>query len=247
MREKNQRIEDPHAEREAERYEKPIPSRELILHYLGDCSGPRTHKQIARDLEVVTPEGLQALARRLKAMEREGQVIRNRREAYGPVAKMDLLPGRVTAHPDGYGFLVREDGGEDVFLNGRQMRSLLHGDRAVVRVVAKDRRGRTEGALVEVLERANQRLVGRFFSEGGVAFVAPDNKRFHQDILIPGDAASGAQHGQIVMVDIVRQPDWRRQPIGRVSEIMGNHMAPGMEIDIAIRAYDLPHTWPETV
>ncbi|MGH8513333.1 MAG: ribonuclease R, partial [Gammaproteobacteria bacterium] len=90
-------------------------------------------------------------------------------------------------------------------------------------------------------------MVGRFFNEGGVAFVAPDNKRFHQDILIPGDAAAGAQHGQIVMVDIVRQPDWRRQPIGRVSEILGNHMAPGMEIDIAIRAYDLPHTWPETV
>ncbi|MGH8471792.1 MAG: ribonuclease R, partial [Gammaproteobacteria bacterium] len=84
---RKRRIEDPHAEREAERYEKPIPSRELILHYLGDCSGPRTHKRIARDLEVVTPEGLQALARRLKAMEREGQVIRNRREAYGPVAK----------------------------------------------------------------------------------------------------------------------------------------------------------------
>lgn len=244
---RKRRIEDPHAEREAERYEKPIPSRELILQYLGDCSGPRTHKRIARDLEVVTPEGLQALTRRLKAMEREGQVILNRREAYGPVTKMDLLPGRVTAHPDGYGFLVRDDGGEDVFLSGRQMRSLLHGDRAVVRVVAKDRRGRTEGALVEVLERANKRLVGRFFNEGGVAFVAPDNKRFHQDILIPGDAAAGAQHGQIVMVDIVRQPDWRRQPIGRVSEILGNHMAPGMEIDIAIRAYDLPHTWPETV
>jgi ribonuclease R len=160
---------------------------------------------------------------------------------------MDLHRGRVVAHPDGFGFLVRDEGGDDIFLPGRQMRSLLHGDRAVVRIRGMDRRGRLEGALVEVVERANRQVVGRFFEEGGIAFVVPDNKRFHQDVLIPGHEIGGAQHGQMVVAEIVEQPDWRRRPIGRVVEVLGDHMAPGMEIDVAIRTYDLPYRWPEAV
>ncbi len=244
---RTRRARDPYAEREATRYARPIPSREFILQYLGECGRPRRLTQIARDLEVEEAEGLEALGRRLKAMERDGQLLCNRREAYGLVAKMDLHRGRVVAHPDGYGFLVRDQGGEDIFLPGRQMRSLLHGDRAVVRVRGVDRRGRLEGALVEVVERANRQIVGRYFEDGGIACVTPENKRFHQDVLIPGHQAGGARHGQMVVAEIVEQPDWRRQPIGRIVEVLGDHMAPGMEIDVAIRAYELPHRWPEAV
>ncbi|MGH8577589.1 MAG: ribonuclease R, partial [Gammaproteobacteria bacterium] len=231
---------DPYAAREAERYARPVPSREFILEYLGDCDGPRTVEEIAQALGVHGDGQLTALGRRLNAMERDAQLIRNRRDAYGAPAKMDLLTGRVIGHPDGFGFLVRDEGGDDVFLSARQMKSLLHGDRAVVRVTGLDRRGRTEGALVEVVERANQEVVGRFLQEAGIGRVVPDNKRLHQDVLIPSADSGGAEDGQIVVAKIVQQPDWRRPPLGRVVEVLGDHMAPGMEIDVAIRAYGLP-------
>ncbi len=238
---------DPYAAREAQRYPRPIPSRELILQYLSDSPGPRTQNQIARDLGIRSPEDLTALRRRLKAMERDGQMVRNRRGGYGPVAKMDLLCGRVMGHPDGYGFLVPDDGSEDLFLSARQMRTLLHGDRTVIRIMGVDQRGRREGALVDVLERANRQVVGRYFAEGGIGFVVPDNRRIHQDILIPANESGGARHGQIAVAEILEQPSEWRQPIGRIVEILGDHMAPGMEIDIAIRAYELPCLWPEEV
>jgi ribonuclease R len=238
---------DPFADREAQKYENPIPSREFILDYLAQAGGPRNHKQVADDLSLISEEHQDALRRRLRAMERDGQLVCNRRGAYGVVEMMDLLRGRVMAHPDGYGFLVPDDGSDDVFLSARQMRSLLHGDRAVVRKVGVDRRGRPEGTLVEVLERANKEIVGRFAHDGPVGFVIPDNKRIHQDILIPAGHAGLAREGQIVVATIEQQPDRHCQPIGRISEIMGDHMAPGMEIDIAIRSYQVPRAWPAEV
>ena len=108
---------------------------------------------------------IEALSRRLRAMERDGQLIRNRREGYGPVAKMNLVPGRVIGHPEGHGFLIPDEGGDSLFLSPRQMRKLLHGDRAVARVIGVDYRGRREGAVVEVLERNTATVVGRFCEE----------------------------------------------------------------------------------
>lgn len=238
---------DPHAGRETQKYAQPIASRELIMGYLRDCEGPRRRDQIAEDLGIDGEERLEALRRRLRAMERDGQIICNRRKGYGVVDKMDLIRGRVMGHPDGYGFLIPEKGGEDVFLSAKQMRRLLHGDRAVVCVVGVDHRGRTQGSLVEVLERANLEVVGRYVQEGGVGFVVPDNKRIHQDIVIPAGNAGAAKDGQIVVAAIVEQPDRRRQPIGRIVEVLGDHMAPGMEIDIAIRAHELPRVWSDEV
>jgi ribonuclease R len=238
---------DPHAAREAQRYPRPIASRELILHYLNDSPGPRNRTQIARDLGIESSEEITALRRRLKAMERDGQVICNRRGSYGPVAKMGLIRGRVIGHPDGYGFLVPDDGSPDLFLSSRQMRTLLHGDRAIVQVVEVDRRGQIEGALVDVLERANRQVVGRYLQEGGIGLVVPDNRRINQDILISAGESGKAKHGQMVVAEIIEQPSAWRQPLGRIVEILGDHMAPGMEIDIAIRAYELPQIWPEPV
>jgi ribonuclease R len=160
---------------------------------------------------------------------------------------MDLVRGRVIAHRDGFGFLVPDDAGDDLFLSPREMRALMHGDRAVARVTEIDRQGRRQGALVEVLERNTHRVVGRYRRDSGVGFVTPDNRRLHHDIMVPDSATGRASHGQVVVVEIVEQPTKRSQPIGHIVEVMGDHMAPGMEIDIAIRAHELPFTWPAEV
>lgn len=239
--------QDPFADRERDKYEHPIPSRECIQELLQEAGTPLDLAQIAQALELSEERDIDALAKRLRAMERDGQIIQNRRSGYGLVSKMDLVCGRVVGHPDGYGFFVGDEGGEDLYLSPKQMRSLLHGDRAVVRKAGFDRRGRREGALVDVLERANHRIVGRYVVEHGLGFVIPSNKRIHQDIALKEDGHGGATDGQIVVAEIIEQPSWRSQPIGKVLEIVGNHLAPGMEIDIAMRSYELPHEWPEPV
>lgn len=238
---------DPHAEREAQKYDRPIPSREFIMQLLEEQAMPLNLQQVAKALDLHEDSDLEALRRRMRAMERDGQVIRNRRGGYGLVSKMDLIRGRVIGHPDGFGFLVPDEGGDDLFLSHREMRSVMHGDRAVASVRGLDRRGRREGAIVEVLERANPQVVGRLFVEAGVGFLVPDNRRITHEILVPDDQRYGASHGQMVMVQILEQPAPHRQAIGRVVQILGDHMAPGMEIDIAIRAHGLREEWSPLV
>ncbi|MFP4077370.1 MAG: ribonuclease R, partial [Halochromatium sp.] len=140
-----------------------------------------------------------------------------------------------------------DDGGDDLYLYPKEMRALFHGDRIVARVTGKDRRGRLEGAVVEILERSTTSVVGRLYSESGVGFVVPDNKRLTHDVIIPSDRLGGAEQGQIVVAEITDQPTKRTQPIGRVAEVLGEHMAAGMETDISIRAHDLPVHWPPEV
>jgi len=237
---------DPQSEREASNYENPIASRELILQVVQEV-GAMSHEHLLDRLEMHSPEQKEALRRRLNAMVRDGQLIRNRRDGYIPVNEEDLISGRVIAHPDGFGFLVPDEGGEDLFLHGRQMRTLLHGDRAVVQVSGVDRRGRREGAVINVIERANDRVVGRLFIESGICFVVADNKRITQDIMVPQDQLGEAQHGQIVIVEITQQPTFRHKALGKITDIIGDHMAPGMEIDIAIHAHSIPFLWPDEV
>lgn len=208
---------------------------------------PMGRKEIAQALALSNEEDIEALRRRLRAMERDGQVIFNRRGGYGLAHKMHLIKGRIIGHPDGFGFLKPEDGSDDLYINARDMRTVLHGDVVMVRVAEIDRRGRRVAKLVEILERANDEIVGRLFIEGGVGFVAPDNKRLSQDILIEKDNLNGATHGQIVNVEILQQPTFAHQALGKVVEILGDHMAPGLEIDIAIRSHDIPNSWPPEV
>ncbi|RDH81051.1 MAG: ribonuclease R [endosymbiont of Galathealinum brachiosum] len=242
----NKPLVDPQSEREASNYENPIASRELILQVVQE-EGAMSHDHLLNALKMHSPEQKEALRRRLNAMVRDGQLIRNRRDGYIPVNEEDLISGRVIAHPDGFGFLVPDEGGDDLFLHGRQMRSLLHGDRAVVQVSGIDRRGRREGAVIDVIERANDRIVGRLFIESGICFVVADNKRITQDIMVPQDQLNEANHGQIVIVEITQQPTFRHKATGKITDIIGDHMAPGMEIDIAIHAHNLPFLWPDEV
>jgi ribonuclease R len=180
-------------------------------------------------------------------MERDGQLVKNRRNAYGLPAKMDLVAGRISAHKDGYGFVMPDDGESDLYLSPRQMRSVLHGDRVLASVIGIDNRGRREGAVREILERAHERVVGRFVEESGIALVVPDDPRINQDILVAVKDTFGAQPGQVVVAEILQQPGERQPPVGKIVEILGKSGAPGMATEIAIRNLDLPHEWPEGV
>jgi ribonuclease R len=241
------KLKDPHFQREADKYEKPIPSREVILQILIDRGEPLDFTSLADALKLTDEVDLDALKKRLRAMERDGQLLYNRKRQYVPVARTDLIAGRVIGHPDGFGFLQPEDGSPDLFLHAKQMRTLMHGDRALVSVRGLDHKGRREGALVEVLERGTTQVVGRYFVENGVGFVAPDNSRITQDIVIPADAVGNAKPGQIVVAAIVEQPSKLAQSRGKIIEVLGDHMAPGMEINVAIRSHELPYEWPQPV
>jgi ribonuclease R len=238
---------DPHFQRELEKYGRAIPSREFIMQYLEERGMLLTHEEFCNALGIADEWELDAVRRRLNAMERDGQLIRNRRGGYGVIAKMDLITGRVIGHPEGYGFLAPDEGGEQLYISPRQMRQLLHGDRVVMRVAGIDYRGRREGALVEVLERNTRQVVGRFIQERGIGFVVPDNKRISQDIMVPPEYQNGAHGGQIVIVEIIEQPSKNNRPLGRIKEVLGDHMAPGMEVQIAIASHEIPTEWPATV
>lgn len=240
-------ITDPYAQREAEKYEQPIPSRELILQLIEKGGRPIGRRQIAEAFGLESDDQLEALRRRLRAMERDGQLLFNRRQQYCLVDSHDLIPGRILSYADGFGFLKPDDAGEDLFISPREMNRVLHNDRALVRVSGVDRKGRREGKIVEVLERNTQQVVGRFIKEHGVQFVQPDNKKITQNILIPKGKGNGAKKGEMVVATITEQPTLRSQPVGKISEVLGAHMAPGMEIDVAIRTYDLPSVWPDDV
>lgn len=243
----NWRERDPEADREARKYQRPVPSRALILAQLNEANGPCTLQDLLLHFGLDDSVDREAFSRRLEAMLRDGQLVRNRRGAYGPAQQMALIAGTVIGHRDGFGFLQPDTGGEDVFLPPRQMRSLMHGDRAMVRVSGTDARGRMEGSLVDVLERRNERLVGRYVEERGIAFVIPDNSRITQDVMVPPADKGSARSGQIVTVEITQHPGKRNPPLGRIIEVLGEHMAPGMEIDVAIRAHALPYEWPDAV
>jgi ribonuclease R len=236
---------DPYYEREARTYENPIASRELILATLARAGQPLDFEAVAEVLTITEDDQRIALQRRLRAMERDGQILCNRRGGYLPVNQEDLIRGRVLGHPDGFGFLVPEDQSGDLFISPRQMRGLLHGDRVLARVTGIDPRGRREAGIIEIIERESETLVGRIRIEDGFGILTPDNKRIANDILIPPDGLGKASDNQIVVVRIREQPSRKERLRGDVIEVLGEHMAPGMEIDIAIRAHGLPFLWPE--
>jgi len=238
---------DPFAAREAEKYDRPIPSRELILQVLKEQGVPLRLEELAPMLGVYEDEDIESLRRRLNAMERDGQLLRNRRDRYCQINQKDLITGRVLAHPDGFGFLRPDEGGDDLFISPSEMRLLMHEDRAVANVRGVDRRGRREAAVIEVLERNTTQVVGRLNRDRGIASVTADSKYITHDILIPAEGLDDAKHGQIVVVEILEYPTRRREPIGRIVEVLGDHMGPGMEIEVAIRSHDLPNVWPEEV
>ena len=242
---KKTRNSDPHATREATNYASPLPSRELVLQVMTDQGIPLSMEQLYILLEISDDER-EIFNKRLNAMEREGQIMRNRKNQLCIAEKLHLIAGRIQGHPDGFGFLIPDNGSEDLFLSPREMSQVLHGDRAMVRMAGLDRKGRPEGKIVEILEHTNKTLVGRVVQGQGVTIVAAEDKRINQDILIPYHLDMGAKVGQVVTVELTAQPSASARPMGKVIQILGNYADSGMEIEIALRKHQLPHVFPPT-
>ncbi|MGH1360969.1 MAG: ribonuclease R [Burkholderiaceae bacterium] len=224
------------------------PSREKILETLRAADVPLSQDELADALSVIEPPHRTILDRRLAAMERDGQLLPNRKGVLLLASKLNFIAGRVIGHRDGFGFVRPDEGGSDLFLSPRQMEKAMHGDRVLVKSAGQDSRGRQEAAIVEVTERAHAVLVGRFLNERGVQIVVPEDKRIKHDILIAPGEAGGATHGQVVTCEITVPPARNHEPIGKVTAVLGDIGDPGMEIEIAVRKFDVPHEFdPATV
>ena len=241
---KSLRLEDPQKEREAMFYEKPLPSRELILKVMADQGVPLSILKLNELLEIANDES-EAFNKRIRAMERQGQIMRNRKDDFCISEKLNLIPGRIQGHPDGFGFLIPDQGGDDIFLSSREMMQVLHNDRVMVQTIGQDRKGRPEGKVIEILERKNETLVGRVVQGQGVTIVAAEDKRINQDFLIPYHFDMDAKPGQIVVIEITAQPSFKSRPMGKVIQILGNYADSGMEIEIALRKHQLPYNFSQ--
>ena len=218
------------------------PTCDAILRALADAGVPLAPAEVAARL-AITRRDQHLFDACVATLERDGKLLVNRKGALCIVAKLDLVTGRVQGHPDGYGFLVPDDGGDDLFLSPREMHKALHGDRVTGKRIGYDRRGRPEGQIVDVLERANRDIVGRIHEERGVWFVEAENRRINQDLMIPADARGGAQPGQVVVVEIIQPPSEHGEAVARVKEVLGSATDPGIEIEIALRKHALPFEW----
>ncbi|HET8943075.1 MAG TPA: ribonuclease R [Rudaea sp.] len=238
---------DPQAQREAQRYEYPIPSREAILAFLSERGELLNAETLARELHLTSDRDFEALSRRLAAMLRDGQLLHNRRGGYGVAQKLGLIPGAIIANAEGFGFLRPESGGDDIYVSPVEMRKVLHGDRVLASIVGVDRRGRKQAAIVEVLERRASRLVGRIAIDNGVVVVMPDDRRLHQNVLIPPGKERGARSGQIVVAEITQPPNEQRGPIGEIISVLGERLTPSLIVEMAIASHGLPNEWPAAV
>jgi len=251
-------INDPHAKREAKKYEKPVASRELLLSIIEKCSPPPTFNTLVKTLKYQEDHLLVGLKRRLRAMENSGQLVFNKFKQYAIPEKNSLLTGKVLGHRDGFGFFSPEDSsvkdasstkkGKDFYISSHEMQRVFHGDIVQAILIDRtDRKGRKEVKILDVIEPRKAPIVGRFNVEHHVCSVVPEDSKIKQEILIDPKAKLGARHGQMVVVDLVQRPTKRSHAIGKVIEVLGDHMAPGMEIEIALRAHDLPHQFSHTV
>lgn len=239
--------QDPFLEREAEKYESPIPSREFILAHLAKRETPASREELGNELNLSGEEALEALHRRLRAMERDGQLVFTRRQCYALPERLDLLRGTVIGHRDGFGFLRVEGRKDDLYLSAEQMKMAIHGDVVLAQPLGEDRKGRREARIVRVLVPKTSQIVGRYFTDAGTGFVVPDDGRLSFDILIPADSVSGARMGFMVVVELTQRPTRRTKAVGKIVEILGDKMGTSMAVDIALRTHEIPHTWPPQV
>lgn len=225
-------------------YEVEIPSRDELLAAVSQQLKPLAYDEVLQHFKLTDPRQHIGVKRRLRAMERDGQLVYTKGDAYGLPERMNLQKGKVIGHREGFGFVQLEQGGADMFLPHHQMQLVLHGDQVIVKASGVDNKGRIEARIVRVLEADKARdVVGRFFLEQGVALVVPDDTRVSQDIIIPAEYVNGARHGQMVVAQILARPSRRSSPLGKVVEVLGEHLAPGMEIQIAIREHGIPYEW----
>ena len=240
-------LQDPNYAKELVKYDNPIPSRDFILQVIRKQNSPMSKEEIFKHLAIVNEEQQEAMRRRLRAMENDGQLVFTKRKCYALPEKLDLLKGMVIGHREGFGFLQVEGKKEDFFIPNVQMQKVMHGDYVLAQPNGFDRKGRPEMRIVRVLEANKKQIVGRFFLEQGIGYVVPDDSRITRDILIPDNARLGARMGQVVVVELHPRTAPFFQPIGKITEVLGDNMAKGMEVEIAIRKHDIPHVFPSAV
>ena len=240
-------LQDPNYAKELAKYDNPIPSRDFILQVIRKQNSPMSKEEIFKTLAIVNEEQQEAMRRRLRAMENDGQLVFTKRKCYALPEKLDLLKGMVIGHREGFGFLQVEGKKEDFFIPNVQMQKVMHGDYVLAQPNGFDRKGRPEVRIVRVLEANKKQIVGRFFIEQGIGYVMPDDSRITRDILIPDNARLGARMGQVVVVELHPRTAPFFQPIGKITEVLGDNMAKGMEVEIAIRKHDIPHSFPSAV
>ena len=244
---KNLISQDPHYKRELEKYGNPIPSREFILSVIRDNNASMNRDEILTALSIRNEDQIEAMRRRLRAMENDGQLVFTKRKRYALPEKLDLFKGTVIGHREGFGFLQVDGKKDDLFIPNHQMQRVMHGDFVLAQPAGLDRRGRREVRIVGVLESRKKQIVGRFFLENGFSYVVPDDNRIGRDILVPNEHHNGARMGQVVVVELQERSASFNQPIGVITEILGDNMAKGMEVEIALRNHDIPHKFPSTV
>ncbi len=238
---------DPHFEREKSKYDNPVASREYLLETLKKYGKPMSFMDICHSVNALDEDSRIGIQRRLRAMEREGQIQFTKQKRYAVLQQEQLFRGRVIGHRDGYGFLRPEDKSGDLFISAGQMQNLLHDDFVEARESGTDRRGKREAFINQVIEPRKEPIVGRYFTEQGMGVVIPDDSRINHEIIIPPEHTHGARQGHVVVVEITQRPRRRVNPVGRIVEVLGEHMAPGMEIEMALRTFDIPHQWPKGV
>ena len=239
--------QDPNYAKELAKYDNPIPSREFILQTIRTHNAPMTKEEVFIALGITDETQQEAMRRRLRAMENDGQLVFTKRKCYALPEKLDLLKGMVIGHREGFGFLQVEGKKDDFFIPNVQMQKVMHGDYVLAQPNGFDRKGRPEVRIVRVLEANKKQIVGRFFIEQGIGYVMPDDSRITRDILIPDNARLGARMGQVVVVELHPRTAPFFQPIGKITEVLGDNMAKGMEVEIAIRKHDIPHVFPSAV
>ncbi len=240
-------IKDPFYDREAEKYESPIASRELILDYLTKEAKPANLEKIAQAMSINSDEQKEALHRRLRAMERDGQVVFTRRKCYALPEKFDMVKGSVIAHRDGFGFLRVEGKPEDYYLSPEQMKKVLQGDVILAQPIGSQYRGKTEARVVRILEPRSNQIVGRYFIEQGVGFVVPDDSRLNFDILVAGKPKRTVRMGSVVVIELQQRPEHRQKAVGIIKEVLGEIMGTNLAIDIALRNHEIPYEFPKLV
>ena len=229
-------------------YKHPIPNRNDLLDMLTDVGKPLKVEPIMQSYGLKGQRMRSLLIDQLQDMVRAGQILENRRGEFCLTAKLDLITGKVSGHRDGFGFVIRDDGDpDDIFLSAREMRSLFDGDRVSIRIVGDDHRGRSQGELVDVLERGTQEIAGQFIRERGIGVVIPDNAKLSHRVLIAKGESANAKHGNMVVVEILDYPTHVEQATGRITTVIGAPGEKGIATDVAIHAHGIPFKWPDAV
>ena len=234
--------DDPQAQQEQQNYSSPVPSRDYILQTLQQAAKPLSQQQLSKRLQL-QPQHQRGFAFRLRAMVRDGQIVCNRRKKFGIVANMDQFQGRVIGHADGFGYLESLKSKERYFVSHREMRKVFHGDVVLAYTIGQSNRKMTEVAISQVLQHHTQQVVGRLFREGNVAFVQSTNKQIANDVVVINPPKISAD--SLVHVKITHQPTSKSLAIGEIQEILRPNKRRSLEVDIAIRSYQIPYEFTQ--